>query len=381
MTAIVAQLLPDFISRDYTLEVALQPVVSVATGHAIELALCRSGTGASPEEPDKLRFGLESAASGFQVWLQLAVREAAARARVLAQVLFDGAIYAEQVGFYQTYGDGHADDILGDELGEIKATLERALSSLSNPSGVPPERITEGFEPVRQAENDSPEHENDSPEDEDESRGAKRAIKPAWLTVLRPRLYVLDEPEQRLHPALQRRAARWLVDRMREWRSQCILATHSTAFMDLPGDATVYELTRAGSMTAIRRLNMGEVTAHSEFAREMGLDRGELLSRWRGFLFVEGLADAAVLEELFRAARESTDPSHPRSRPPQPRRPARHDGVGGGRRDADHCAHRLAHGARNPGHARSDAPRACREDGAAGRDRHGGENRRTVTPA
>jgi AAA domain, putative AbiEii toxin, Type IV TA system len=164
------------------------------------------------------------------------------------------------------------------------ATRTRRIPQATHPPSRVPERITAGFEPV------SPDSEPDH---------AERPIPAGWLSIFRPRLYLLDEPEQRLHPALQRRAARWLVDRMHEWRSQCIVVTHSTAFMDLPGDSTVYELTHAGSMAAIRRLNLAELTPHAQFARELGLDRGELLSRWRAFLFVEGLADAAVIEELF----------------------------------------------------------------------------------
>lgn len=127
-----------------------------------------------------------------------------------------------------------------------------------------------------------------------------------WMSVFRPRLYLLDEPEQRLHPALQRRAARWLADLMREWRSQCVLATHSTAFMDVPGDTCLYELSRSGQSASINAINVAELTRHAQLAREMGLDRGELLSRWRAYLFVEGLADVAVIEEFFKERLDSS---------------------------------------------------------------------------
>ncbi len=169
------------------------------------------------------------------------------------------------------------------DAAELRATVELALASLSDPQGVPAEKVTEGYEPVaRQPDQD--------------------AVAPpaGWMSVFPPRLYLLDEPEQRLHPALQRRAARWLADLMREWRSQCVVATHSTAFMDVPGDTRVYELIRSGNSTAISAINVAELTPHAGLAREMGLDRGELLSRWRAFLFVEGLADVAVIEEFFK---------------------------------------------------------------------------------
>jgi predicted ATPase len=74
------------------------------------------------------------------------------------------------------------------------------------------------------------------------------------------RLYLIDEPEQRLHPALQRRAARWLSTAMRQWDAQCILATHAIPFIDLPGEHDVYELARDGQQSDIRRVDPATLT-------------------------------------------------------------------------------------------------------------------------
>jgi len=41
---------------------------------------------------------------------------------------------------------------------------------------------------------------------------------------LRTRFYIIDEPERHLHPRLQRTAARWLADTMRERRSGCLVS-------------------------------------------------------------------------------------------------------------------------------------------------------------
>jgi hypothetical protein len=76
--------------------------------------------------------------------------------------------------------------------------------------------------------------------------------------------------------------------------------------MDVPGDTRVYELIRSGQSTSISAINVAELTPHTQLAREMGLDRGELLSRWRAYLFVEGLADVAVMEEFFKERLESS---------------------------------------------------------------------------
>jgi hypothetical protein len=114
----------------------------------------------------------------------------------------------------------------------------------------------------------------------------------------RYRVYLLDEPEQHLHPALERRAARWLSTAMSQWGAQCIIATHAIAFIDIPGDRNVYELSRTGYETAIAPLDPRTLTPHTPIARAIGLDRGELLARSRAFVFIQRTT-AALLEELF----------------------------------------------------------------------------------
>ena len=115
----------------------------------------------------------------------------------------------------------------------------------------------------------------------------------------RQRLYLLDGPEQRLHPALQRRAAAWLAELMDAWGAQCVLATHALAFMTVDGDTQLHQVIREEHGAAVLPLDAAELGPHDQLARELGFDRGELLSRWRAFLFVEGQADVAVLEELY----------------------------------------------------------------------------------
>jgi hypothetical protein len=137
----------------------------------------------------------------------------------------------------------------------------------------------------------------------------------------RRRLYLIDEPEQRLHPALQRRAAAWLTGRMEDWGAQCVIATHALAFMDVGEDSRVHEVIRAGPLAVIERVDMASFDAQTLLAREMGFDRGELFARWNAFLFVEGLGDLAVLEELFaRAPAVGRHPSERRARSSPSRR-------------------------------------------------------------
>jgi AAA domain, putative AbiEii toxin, Type IV TA system len=122
----------------------------------------------------------------------------------------------------------------------------------------------------------------------------------------RYRVYLLDEPEQHLHPGLERRAASWLSTAMSQWGAQCVIATHAITFIDIAGDRQVYELSRTGYAATIGPLDPGAVTPYTPIARAIGLDRGELLSRYRAFVFLEHTT-AALLQELFA---ERLDRSH-----------------------------------------------------------------------
>lgn len=114
------------------------------------------------------------------------------------------------------------------------------------------------------------------------------------------RLYILDEPEQHLHPALQRRAAQWLRDWSRRRRVQCLIATHEPAFMSLGGGATYSRVMRTPKeLVEVEPIAPYALAASDEVAIELGLDRGELLALHRVVLFVEGITDVEVLAHLF----------------------------------------------------------------------------------
>lgn len=282
---VASRLLPDFISDVYRLHVSIASPSSVARGDWVLLELERldSPPLIGDEELGGFRFPVADAASGYVVWLQLGLREAAARVSTCARVLLDGArrtgLIELEAGPDEIYGQ----TLEGFGIAEIKQILQETLASLRDPGLLPPETW---FEPM-------PPH---PPAGEREDDGLR--LPEGWLSVFRSRLYLVDEPEQRLHPVLQRRAARWLAAAMSQWGSQCVLATHSVAFMDLPGDVHAYELSRPGEQATIARLDVSALTPQSLLAREMGLDRGELLSRWRAFLFVANLDGLAVLQEL-----------------------------------------------------------------------------------
>jgi hypothetical protein len=125
----------------------------------------------------------------------------------------------------------------------------------------------------------------------------------AFFRPPRHRVYLVDEPEQRLHPAVQRRAAAWLTASMSQWGAQCVTATHALAFIDLPGQPPVYEPYRTPdhplepNLSIIQPLDPAALTPYTEVAKAIGFDRGELLARWRAFLLTDPRT-TAVLAEL-----------------------------------------------------------------------------------
>lgn len=235
--AIAEALLPGFISREYALELAPAQPTKIAQGDPIALRFARRDTlSADPEDDeDTVRFALADAASGFVVWLQLALREAAARTRLYASLLqhyVDELTRVERIVNLIEPGELFSELEFGDpdtaleernpapehlDFDEIKPLLEDLLEQLEDAKPRAPRvPIVPGREAGAGADTD--------PE--------------AWMSknllgALRTRLYLLDEPEQRLHPALARRAARWLASLMGEWGSQCILATHTRSLSSI----------------------------------------------------------------------------------------------------------------------------------------------------
>lgn len=112
----------------------------------------------------------------------------------------------------------------------------------------------------------------------------------APLTVL-----MYDEPERHLHPSAQRS----VYDALSEPSDSAVLiATHSHLFMGRPGWRS-YHLQRTPEGSIVTDFVLSDLELSHALVREMGLDRGELLSRITYVLIVEGPSDRAVLENLY----------------------------------------------------------------------------------
>ena len=263
-------MLPSFVTERYRVCVSPRSVTHIAREQPVEVLLEDLST--------ERRFPLRRAAAGYQVWLQLGLQEAAARIGWYGNVLDQAAERLERFPSDLFL----LDEVEAEQAEQLHHSLKGVLFSLRNPEFLDKRFAEELFDGrfLGFALDDSP--------------VSRSLFEPA-----KQRLYLIDEPEQRLHPALQRSAAAWLAELMEEWGAQCILATHSFAFIDMPGDPAVYEAVRRPAGAALVPVDLEQFTPHAQLAREMGFDRGEMLAQWNAFLFVEGAGDVAVFENLF----------------------------------------------------------------------------------
>jgi hypothetical protein len=275
LEGLAATFLPSFVTHDYRLEVTPQPPTAIARGDAVALTLMRLDT--APEgwdEDDALRIDLDQVASGYALWIELAVREALGRLATLTHILYHAARCLR-------LGDEERPEV---SIPEIHAVVRGVLRQLRDPYHLTPHDA--GLDGVLEVSA------RVGLDDDEPSAGL--------VGMPRSRVYLIDEPEQRLHPGLQRRAARWLTTLMHEWGSQCVLATHSLAFLPTTPGTHAYQITRTKEIdeSELTVLDPATLTPYSHIAHAVGLTRGELLTRWRAFLFTDPQL-AAILEQLI----------------------------------------------------------------------------------
>jgi hypothetical protein len=231
--------LPWFLARDYLLDVSTALRSHLTGDGALRLGLWdrRAGTYAP----------IEDAADGWKVWLQLAYLEGIDGVSALA---------------IELRGRTHALVELHRHLAEVRDALVDAESTTLLEA--PDERnnwtdeqlearddhegwleeLEETFEAIAQETNayrDAVERfRSNASLPAPSQRGlsaALRAFRPGVDpgAALRTPLYLLDEPERHLHPALVPPAARWLMDTVRMRRSQAVVITHGVPFLNLHG--------------------------------------------------------------------------------------------------------------------------------------------------
>ena len=258
-------LLPRWLAEDYAVGVEAIRPDQIATQGRLGLRMCRVGS-------EETAFSLEQAAAGHQLWVQLAILTALDHIeRVVTWLAFgvDVAVNSQP-----------PDAELLDWCRELlDRSLEGDIPTDEEPGPVERQLRIVGQEPLR--------------------RGGRTPGLLALDAELGERFYVIDEPERHLHPGVQRLTARWLSGLLRRENAQALIATHAPAFMTAPEAAYTYLLRVSGGPAELIPSRPHEFTRQSQEAIELGLDRGELLTMIRVFLWVEGRHDVAVLETLF----------------------------------------------------------------------------------
>ena len=297
LTRAGSQFLPAFISTRYSMAVFAADVMTWREGQpAVLLSVSNRHSEAM--------FDVNAAADGHRLWFQLALLEALAQLRAWAPV-------------WNLFADNYVrSDLIADELEEEADSWtedhRESYDELSAKATSARENADEhkaGYDsllaPVR---NQNEPISRDRTMDLTQSLGSRtRTLGAAHdhldfvlASMGQGRLYFIDEPEQHLHPRLQREAARWLESTLQEGDSQAVIATHSPAFMRArPGVAMTYLARPVDAPAAMKPFRSEDLQALSEIALDLGLDRGELLTMKSVFLFVEGRNDQVVMETLW----------------------------------------------------------------------------------
>ncbi len=248
---LATELAPTFVSEGHSIRVTIPPIHQWEKGGpSLALELARS---------DDAVYPLSKAADGHRIWLQLTLLETVSILRRYLELL--------DTLFARSQTDANVGRARDDYEGTV--ALLRTFSRRGEPSPA-----------------------------------ALRQFKE--LRNIGHRLYLIDEPEQHLHPRVQRSAADWLAGEGTAGASQVVVVTHSPHYLRLPGDVGFNHLRNApgrstNSHSVISELSPELLGATDDIAQEMGFDRGELLTSVAAFVFVEGQADKLMLEAFCAA--------------------------------------------------------------------------------
>jgi putative ATP-dependent endonuclease of the OLD family len=115
------------------------------------------------------------------------------------------------------------------------------------------------------------------------------------LELKSPAIILIEEPEVHLHPGLEKIMHSYLIAKAKE--IQIFTATHSTSFVDVSSEQSVYIVSRKGGRTEIER-----AVSEDDVLRipgEIGL-RPSTVFMFDRLLFVEGPSDEAILRAFSR---------------------------------------------------------------------------------
>lgn len=107
--------------------------------------------------------------------------------------------------------------------------------------------------------------------------------------------FAVEEPENNLHPALQRRLIRWLVDKASEEKFLLFITSHSSAAIDmLAGEDTAQILRVSSNLSTSEVDTLSDRQSHFDVLDELGARASDILLA-NGVIWVEGVSDAIYI--------------------------------------------------------------------------------------
>ena len=266
ISAIADHLLADFIRRSYAIGVFPSPLSNWISGAP------RAWPGLRRRGDQGRPFNSSEIAEGYRIWVQVTLLDAA---RITEQI----AAWITEV-FSREAREAHGIQGLDPWLEDVAPVVPVLLALREQRGPVFLEAVQELIEHVHPYAGAAPDL---------EQIGAERHT-----------VYIFDEPERHLHPALQREAAAWLASRVQSDSTSVVFATHAVAFMALSDNASyVYAFRDDEGRPAVTPIDPSALTSADLVAEDLGLDRGELLAFLRHLVFVEGETDRLFMEGLY----------------------------------------------------------------------------------